>query len=292
MNFQEKIFHDTTYLRIKYPLSAYPSYHTGLYLEEYFCDFFIKNCLNEERERYYLPIFWTNIYLKNWVHGYRNPVIQCYLNTIPKDKKYFTVCQHDDAPSENIEHLDIQVFSAGGNYKNGIPIPLICSKLPFEKNNSPQDIFCSFVGSLTHDVRRKFVDYYKEDKDFLIEAKDWQYIVKKDELQNFINITKKSLFTICARGYGKQSYRFYETIQLGSIPVYLYDSEPYLPFSEEIDYNSFCVLLESNRIHELKTILNNINEEKRFEMLKKGEEVYNNYYTLEKLTEKILKNVK
>jgi len=291
VKFQEKLLFDTTYLRVKYPLKPYPSYHQGLYLEEYFCDYFINNCLNEDRERYYLPIFWTNIYQKNWISGYNNPVIQCYLNTIPKNEKYFTVCQHDDAPSENIDHLDVKVFSAGGNYPNGIPIPLICSPIVEYYQVKEKNILCSFVGSTTHDVRKKFIETYKNDQDFYIVSKEWNYNVLKNEFDIFSKITSNSHFTICARGYGKQSFRFYETIQLGSIPVYIHDGEPYLPFSDEIDYNSFSIIIHIDQIENLKNILTSIDLEKRNKMLEIGHKIYKNYFTLEKTCQHILKHV-
>lgn len=291
MKFQEKLLFDTTHLRIKYPLTPYPSYHQGLYLEEYFCHYFIKNCLHEVYDRYYLPIFWTNIYLKNWLHNYKNPALQYFLNTLPKNEKYFTVCQHDDAPSENIDDLDIKVFSAGGNYPKGVPIPLICSPMNADNTVKDKDIFCSFVGSLTHDVRKKFIETYKDDGDFYISSKDWNYGINKQQLDLFSNITTKSHFTICARGYGKQSFRFYETLQLRSIPVYLYDNDPYLPFSDIIDYNSFSIILNVKDIDKLKNILKSIDCDKRIEMLEKGWEVYKNFFTFEKVTERILKNV-
>jgi len=291
MKLQEKLLFDTTYLRIKYPLTPYPSYHQGLYLEEYFCDYFIKNCLHEVYDRYYLPIFWTNIYLKNWLHNYRNPVLQCFLDTLPKNQKYFTVCQHDDAPSENIDGFDIKVFSAGGNYSKGIPIPLICAPMNVDNIIKDKNIFCSFVGSLTHDVRKKFIETYKNDEEFYISSREWNYGINAQQLDLFSNITSKSHFTICARGYGKQSFRFYETLQLRSIPVYIYDNDPYLPFSDVIDYNSFSIILNVKDIGKLKDILKSIDFNKRIEMIEKGWEIYKNFFTFEKVTERILKNV-
>lgn len=288
MNFQQNLFHETTYLRIKYPTTPYPCYHQGLYLEEYFCDYFIKNCLDKEHSRYYLPIFWTNIYLKNWIHNYNNPVIQCYLNTIPKDKKYFIVSQHDDAPSEKIDHLDVDVYSAGGNYPKGIPIPLTCSPIPDDGVKMEKSIFCSFVGSETHDVRRKTIEYCKKDNDFHISSKTWQYNINKSDLDIFRETTKKSVFTICARGYGKQSFRFYETLQLGSIPVYIYDDVPYLPFSNELNYNSFCIVLDVKNIQNLKDILRSKTQSEIDAMLKNGKEAYENFFTLDKVCEKII----
>jgi hypothetical protein len=292
VNFQETLFHKSTYLRIKYPLPPYPSYHQGLYLEEYFCKYFIDNCLNKELSRYYIPVFWTNIYLKNWIHNYQNPMIQYFIDNLPKDEKYFTVCQHDDAPTENLDGFDIDVYSAGGNYSKGIPIPLICSKMPSDALiPSEKSILCSFVGSNTHAVRDTVIKHYQNESEFHIESKEWQYNIKKQDLDNFINITKKSVFTICARGYGKQSYRFSEAIQLGSIPVYVYDEEPYLPFKDEIDYNKFCVLIDSENIKNLKDVLKSKSDADIKEMSEYGKEIYNEYFTLDKVTQRILNNL-
>ncbi len=104
----------------------------------------------------------------------------------------------------------------------------------------------------------------------------------------FIETTKKSIFTICARGYGKQSFRFYETLQLGSIPIYIYDNEPYLPFSNEIDYDSFSILLDVKNIHNLKSILKSKSQFDIDSMIKNGKEVYMNFFTLENVCKKII----
>lgn len=290
MKLQEQLFHNTTYLRIKNPLPPYPCYHEGLYFEEYFCNYFIKNCLDKEFSRNYIPIFWSNIYQKNWIHGYRNPMLQCYLNTLPKDEKYFTVTTHDDAPAENVDFLDMEVYSAGGNYPKGIPLPLICSKMPSSVlYPSKKSIFCSLIASNTHDVRTKVIEYCKKHKEFYMACKDvWQYTINKSEFDHFVDITKKSIFTLCPRGYGKQSFRFYECIQLGSIPVYIYDNEPYLPFSNEIDYNEFAVILNIKDIDKLKDILESKTNLQIESMIQRGKEIYNEYFTLEKVTLKII----
>ena len=216
-------------------------------------------------------------------------VIKCYLNTIPKDKKYFTVCQHDDAPMENVDFLDIDVYSAGGNYAKGIPIPLICSKMPSSVlSESKKSILCSFVASNTHSVREKVVEYCQKHNVFYVSSKTWKYDVNKTEFESYVDIIKKSIFTICARGYGKQSYRFYEALQMGSIPVYVYDNEPYLPFSNEINYNDFAIVLNVDDIDKLKDILLSKTEEDIQSMVRKGKEIYDKYFTLDKVTSKVI----
>jgi hypothetical protein len=293
MKFQEKIFHNSLNFRIKYPAPPYPAYHTGLYLEEYFCKRFINECLKENIDRIYLPIFWTNIYQKRWLTNTIDNSLQYFLDGLPRDLKYFTVSQHDDAPLENLDGLDISVYSAGGNYSKGIAIPLVCSPIKVnQKNNKVRNILCSFIGSNTHSVREKLINCYKDEDQFVILDKNWTYNVDKKDLDVFIDTTLNSVFSLCPRGYGKQSFRFYEALQLGSIPVYIYDENPYLPFSDKIDYNSFCILISCKDIKNLKNIIQEKSELEIKFMVDFGKIIYENFFTLDKVFDNIMDNVK
>jgi hypothetical protein len=77
-------------------------------------------------------------------------------------------------------------------------------------------------------------------------------------------------------------------LQLGSIPVYIYDNEPYLPFSNEINYNSFCILLDVKNIQSLKEILKSKTESEISVMLENGRKAYDDFFTLDKVCEKII----
>ena len=53
------------------------------------------------------------------------------------------------------------------------------------------------------------------------------------------NRVEDSAFVLTPRGFGRQSFRMAEVIQLGRIPIYLYDDHPWLPYAgTEIDYIS------------------------------------------------------
>ena len=75
---------------------------------------------------------------------------------------------------------------------------------------------------------------------------------------------------------------------MSSIPVYIYDNEPYLPFSNEINYNDFAIVLNVNDIDKLKDILLSKTEEDIESMVKKGKEIYDQYFTLDKVTSKVI----
>ena len=277
-------------LRIPLDHPTYPPYHQGYYMEEYFFNFYIKNKEDFDRVGYTLiPIFWTNVYIMETKGGDRRRLIQPYLDALP-DTKYFTVSQHDDAVAEKLPPGTIS-FEGGGN-GNGIPLPLICSKLPITHNNEvDKDIFCSFVGSNTHPIRDKIKQIYGTDKDFSLHMKPWTDTVPQNQLEFFIDITTRSKFSLCPRGYGAQSFRFYEILQLNSIPVIVYDKE-WLPFKNEIDYESFCVLIKASEVSTLKDKLLNISQNQQDKMLKQGKIIYEKYFTLEGMSKQILTTLK
>jgi len=266
-----------------YPV--YPPYHQGDYLEEYFYKFYKENKDKFDKTGYTLiPIFWTNVYITNT----NIELIQHYLNSLPPGK-YFTVSQHDDAVKE-ILPVGTLSFEAGGN-GNGIPIPLICSPLAEEyKQPTDKEILCSFTGSITHNIRNKIYHRYSTDKDFILVGKNWTPSVSNNDLNNFINITKRSKFTLCPRGYGAQSFRLYEVLQLNSVPVIVYDKE-WFPFNNTIDWNSFCVLIHEDEIDSLKENLLSITEQEYEHMLKIGKQVYIEYFTMEGMSLNILRTL-
>ncbi len=273
-------------LRIPLDHPTYPPYHQGYYMEEYFYNFYIKNKEDFDRIGYTLiPIFWTNVYIMETKGANRRRLIQPYLNALP-DTKYFTVSQHDDAVSEKLPPGTIS-FEGGGN-GNGVPLPLICSKLPVVHNNDvDRDIFCSFVGSNTHPIRDRIKQIYDSDKDFSLHMKPWTDTIPQNQLEFFIDITTRSKFSLCPRGYGAQSFRFYEILQLNSIPVIVYDKE-WLPFKSEIDYESFCVLIKASEVPTLKDKLLSITQKQQDNMLKQGKIIYEKYFTLEGMSKQIL----
>lgn len=264
-----------------YPV--YPPYHTGDYLEEYFYKFYKRHKEEFDKTGYTLiPVFWTNVYITN----VNVNLIQPYIDLLPAGK-YFTVSQHDDAVKEVLPAGTIS-FEAGGN-KNGIPIPLICSPLSKEVAvPTAKDIFCSFTGAITHDIRNVIYNMYREDRDFVFFAKNWSPTVSNNELLTFINTTKCSKFTLCPRGYGAQSFRLYEVLQLGSVPVIVYDKE-WFPFSNEIDWSSFCILINVKEIPEIKNKLLHVSDEKYTNMLSVGRSIYEKYFTMDGMSANILK---
>ncbi|MDP6771070.1 MAG: exostosin family protein, partial [Anaerolineales bacterium] len=222
-----------------YPV--YPPYANGSYLEDYFAMRFLSEGLQEQVDRKYIPVLWTPYYIKRNMAGQPNipndEPLQSWMDSLDPNDKYFVVSQHDDAPMHRLPE-DTLVFSAGGNYvgKNTKPIPLLCSKIPNHliPNTEERDILVSFVGSDTHPIRRRSIDSINGKDRVVVKSRGWNNVVPTNDLTEFLFITSRSEFCLCPRGYGKSSFRMYECMQMGTIPVYVSDDH-YLPWLDELD---------------------------------------------------------
>lgn len=268
---------------------TYPPYHQGEYLEEYFYSHY--NQLETKPEREYLDIFWSNIFCNKIWAGQPYPDLQGLLNnTLKSDGSYFTVCQQDDGPFEDFPE-DTMIFCAGGNRKKGnvIPIPLVCSSIP-ETPKQEHKYFASFIGSNTYWVRTDMVRAFRGKDDCLVKAGNWDINVGEEKLNNFLDVMSASKFSLCPRGYGTTSFRLYESFQLNTVPVYISDDHA-LPWSDELDWEEFCVIIDDDHIGDTYDILKSISDDTYNEMLKKGQELYQDYFSLQGVFENIIKRV-
>jgi len=69
---------------------------------------------------------------------------------------------------------------------------------------------------------------------------------KKMRLE-FVQNMVESDYIFCCRGSGNYSFRFYEALCCGRIPVFI-DTDCVLPYDFEIDWKKYCVWLEENEL--------------------------------------------
>jgi hypothetical protein len=275
----------------------YPPYHEGDDLESFFINHYFKNKEKIDSTGYiFLPIKWTYIYNQKpqLIHELQND-----LEKLDKSKKYFTVSQHDDAPIQKLPPHTLN-FSAGGNQAFTIPIPLICSPIKNIKNKE-KDIFCSFVGSVTpngvgyvglaHRIRMSMLNVLVDNPKYLLKPKYWSSDVNEKRKDLFLDITSRSKFTLCPRGYGATSFRLYEAMQLGSIPVYIYYDKPFLPFKNDLNWEKLAILIDYSQINEIDSVLSSISEEKYQEMLEYTKQIYLEHFTLKGMSLNIIKSL-
>lgn len=224
----------------------------------------------------YLPINWCAFQVNNNYGKNTKAMVtlQRFINSLPANKSYFTVTQYDDGPLAELGRLDMTVFGSGGG-RIDFPIPLICK--PHGRKERNKDILSSFIGSITHPIRKQMC------------ASTASYI-KTDhvDIDTYCEIMARSVFTLAPRGYGLSSFRICEALEQGSIPVYISDQ---FIIPGDIDFENYGVLIHSSRIEEIDHILASISPEEIAKKQVYGQMIYEKMFTFEGCRQLIIDNI-
>jgi len=213
-------------------------------MEEYFLRFHQEH--SDLFRRRYIPSLWTNFQIEPWFNSQRTEMqrsLDEWIHNNPAEHGYFTVTQYDDGPLLILPKNTLKLGACSGDS----PLPLIYDSAledsePLISYNKP--ILCSFVGSMTHSVRQTMAQCLSGQPGFVIApSSEWSPQVSSDRQDYFIQLTRQSRFALSPRGYGRNSFRFFEAYLLGAIPVYVWDDEMWLPFQDKIDYTKIAVVI-------------------------------------------------
>ena len=121
-----------------------------------------------------------------------------------------------------------------------------------ERKTKPTVGFC---GALTHSSRTIAIDHIinskKIESNIMCRSHFWGGKIHDNELrQAYINNTLSSDLVLCCRGQGNFSYRLYETLSLGRIPI-IVDCDTPLPCSDIIDWDRFIITTPDNVVSDI-----------------------------------------
>lgn len=276
---------------------TYPPFKKGRYMEEYFYDYVMKHCDTIESDRVYVPIFWTNLQnhpgFAKQKQNYETLLLM-YMKKMPLNTKYFTVVQHDDGPQLKMMG-DVLIFGA---CSGDIPLPLLYEDTnqtlmtrQKECSSDSKTYLASFVGTLTHPIRREMKDRMEDKKDVCMGVQGmWTSNVPMNLSELFVEKTLDSKFCLAPRGYGRSSFRFFEAIQLQTIPVYLWDDKEWLPYQDILDYSTFSISIPKKDIPFLYDILGSISNE-TYENMRNELKKIQKYMTLDFMCEYIVSRI-
>jgi len=134
--------------------------------------------------------------------------------------------------------------------ENYLSLPAFCNDLKKEtgysfrtKNKKPTVGFC---GAITHHLRQLTINSLNKTsipKNFIIRNSFWGgHIWGNDVRDEYIKNSINSDFVICIRGAGNFSYRLYETLCLGRIPLII-NTDISLPFNDFLDYSHHLLVI-------------------------------------------------
>jgi hypothetical protein len=267
------------------PVHAYQG-HQGPWIEDAFFHHWLQGVHREAVT--YVPVFWTDLYLHIQSHlftprqfaRYEAGMRELQDRQLADNRCYFTVLEYDH-PIWNWHEFprNVAVFSAGG--WGDIPIPLLMGNRPF--TCPPKDIPLSFIGRIggpsdATGVRSRMRDALQGHA-LMTSGPGWRELMGR------------STFSLSPRGLGRTSFRLYEALSVGSIPVYIWDDVEWLPYRDELDWSEFAISINVTEIGRLPQLLTEYSPARIARMQARIAEIYDNYFTLAGACRQIVRQV-
>ena len=146
------------------------------------------------------------------------------------------------------------------------------------------------IGYCGHSIhnREKYINILKNSDittDFIIRQGFWAPEIKDKVIakEEYINNINNNLFTFCYRGAGNFSYRFYDVMMMGRIPI-LINTDCVFPFEDKYDINDIGIVIDEKDIED-KNIIEIIkdyykNNKYRLEIIQKNNRLlWERYYS-------------
>ena len=271
---------------------VYPPFKKGRYMEEFIYDYLLQHQHEIHTSLVYLPIYWTNLQnhpnFTSSIAKY-DLLLQRALQTLPPDTRYVTMVQHDDGPRLTLPKHTIVMGACTGT----VPLPLLYEdttqylEQQLQQIATPRSWLASFVGTDTHPVRTTMLKHLTQQDVTCHVKSSWSPSVPEEDAKRFVETTCASRFCLAPRGYGRSSFRFFEAIQLDTIPVYVWDDVKWLPYQEILDYDAFSVSVHVSELHTLHDRLASLSE-KDYERMVTHLRDAKRWFTLEGMCEYII----
>lgn len=205
------------------------------------------------------------------------------------NKKIYSFYNDDNDASTTIEDPLVLFRTSFYNSKrknNEYAMPVwsqdlfISDKPTRQKTTKPTVGFCGYI---SHPIRKQSLDILNNNpyinKNFISRDAFWggsphNTVIREEYVNNIVN----SDFVLCTRGAGNFSYRLYETLSCGRIPLFV-DTDCVLPCEDIIDWSQICLVINdlSNLNYTIREFWNKISEKEYIQMQIKVRETYQKY---------------
>jgi hypothetical protein len=270
------------------PPHQYQRYR-GPWLEDAFFRHWLEDSRKPGSGPAYVPVFWTDLYLHTQsqrfiprqFERFQTEIRRLLDRLLADERCYFTLLEYDHPIWDwHLFPRNVAVFSAGG--WGDIPMPLLMGSPAF--SCPPKDTPLSFVGRLdgasdATGVRSRMRNALG-DRALFTSGRRWREIMAR------------STFSLCPRGLGRTSFRLYEALSVGSIPIYIWDDVEWLPYREELDWSEFAISLNVSEIDRLPQLLAKYTPARIAQMQARIAEIYDDYFTLAGACRQIVRQVK
>jgi len=221
--------------------------------------------------------------------------------------KFVSVFMHDDPHAAYLEKKSIKIncqplYPSDTNQAyNNIIAPLHMRHFDYELQKDKALIsFCRsaekkydfvFIGQVAY-ANRGWLASLNGQENFLYRETNPIFgisdlKIRVDIMKDFCADVAQAKYSFCPRGIGTSSFRLYQSLMVGSIPI-VWGQKEY-PFSNRIDWNKIVIDITNNIDckNDVLRIIESISENQYFEMREAGIEAWDNYLSCEKADQAI-----
>ena len=263
-----------------------PSLKYAGYEGPWFEEYFLRNCeACESTGASYVPLLWDNFFAQAQSHNYwpgefarRFRAMWHLLSRLgTEDRAFFTVLGIYDFPIWNWHLFPENIVVLAANGYGDVPLPLLKGDRPFASR--PKDMRLSFLGRTdTHPLRQRMREVFADDAVFY-EGPDWEQMMARSAL------------SLCPRGLGPASFRMYEALSLGSVPVYLWEKRKWLPFEDSLDWSKIAVVAEASEMQAVRARLERMSDMEIAVMRSEIARVYDTHFRYEGVARRVCDKV-
>lgn len=183
-----------------------------------------------------------------------------FLEILEKSRKYGKklVClNNDDFGGDYDIPEDVILYRtslyASQKKNNEYAFPVFIPDIFKHSNGYSENISIGFCGDSNRPVRKETLEVLKNGKIAVNHDEVFSFyqnpsVDKKIGREKFLNNLQNNIFILCPRGCGNFSYRFYETMCFGRIPIFI-NTDCVLPFEDSINYKNEIPFIEENELH-------------------------------------------
>lgn len=229
-------------------------YYREKWIENYFIDSFLAFPLSNFSGLFPLFVQWTDYDKREhdrdprMTGRQRASLFKELTDILRPDVMYVTVSQANKGlEAVKRSHPNVLVINAGG--EGNIPIPLIKGKIARQPvpNNFSFPLHVGFIGTKGHDVSRIWaLDNFQDAIDAHNKEVRDQHGKHVEQGQRRIRFhidppsddatiwqvdMGRTLFNLAPRGFGRATFRLAEVVQIGRLPIYVYDDYPWIPYA-------------------------------------------------------------
>ena len=144
-------------------------------------------------------------------------------------------------------------FYASIRKNNEYTFPAFIPDLSQYSKGTSSNISVGFCGDSNRPIRKEALSELRKNKITLDHIEVFSFFQnpianKLEGRERFLENLQNNIFILCPRGCGNFSYRLYETMSFGRIPIFI-NTDCILPFENSIDYRKEIVFVEEKELH-------------------------------------------